>query len=106
MLTGVRELMQRGEGFAFETTLATKSYASLIREAKALGYQVTLLYFWLTTLYVALDRVKNRVRLGGHFILLRPYLQRGILVEKQMFPMKFFGTKLRPNGNESRYSEY
>jgi predicted ABC-type ATPase len=68
MLTRVRELMQRGEDFAFETTLSTKSYASLIREAKALGYSVTLLYFWLTTPYVAIERVKYRVRLGGHFI--------------------------------------
>lgn len=68
MLVRVRELMQRGEDFAFETTLSTKSYASLIREARALGYRVTLLYFWLTTPYVAVERVKYRVRMGGHSI--------------------------------------
>jgi len=68
MLTRVGELMQLGEDFAFETTLSTKSYASLIREAKSMGYRVTLLYFWLTTPYVAVERVKYRVRMGGHFI--------------------------------------
>ncbi|GGM87068.1 hypothetical protein GCM10010967_19270 [Dyadobacter beijingensis] len=68
MLTRVRELMQRGEDFAFETTLSTKSYPSLIKEAKAMGYTVTLMYFWLTTPYVAMERVKYRVRMGGHSI--------------------------------------
>lgn len=68
MLTRIRELMRRGENFAFETTLSTKSYASLIREAKGMGYTVTLLYFWLNSPYVAIERVNARVRTGGHFI--------------------------------------
>ncbi|SEJ81638.1 Predicted ABC-type ATPase [Dyadobacter sp. SG02] len=68
MLTKIKELMQLREDFAFETTLSTKSYASLIREARDLGYTTTLLYFWLYTPYVALERVKYRVRMGGHSI--------------------------------------
>jgi predicted ABC-type ATPase len=76
MLTRVRELMTLGEDFAFETTLSTKSYASLIREARAMGYTITLLYFWLSTPYVAVERVKYRVRLGGHFIPEETILRR------------------------------
>ncbi|MCF0068917.1 zeta toxin family protein [Dyadobacter sp. CY261] len=68
MLNRVRDLMQRGEDFAFETTLSTKSYAALIRDAKAMGYTVSLLYFWLATPYVAIERVHDRVRRGGHSI--------------------------------------
>lgn len=68
MLTRIRELMHRGGDFAFETTLSTKSYASLIREARAMGYTVSLLYFWLNSPYVAVERVKARVRAGGHSI--------------------------------------
>jgi len=33
-----------------------------------MGYTVTLLYFWLYTSFVAVEQVKYRVRMGGHFI--------------------------------------
>ena len=39
--------MDAGVTFAFETTLATKSYKGKIEEAQANGYKVTLLFFWL-----------------------------------------------------------
>src|ERR1700761_9296441 len=49
MLTRIKALMQAGEDFAIEITLATKSYISLIKEARNLGYKVTLVYFWLSS---------------------------------------------------------
>ncbi|WP_370632816.1 zeta toxin family protein [Pedobacter sp. MC2016-14] len=54
--------------FAIETTLATKSYVSLIKQAQALGYRVSLLYFWLSSPKVAIERVAKRVSKGGHHI--------------------------------------
>jgi predicted ABC-type ATPase len=51
-----------------ETTLATRSVANLIREAQREGYYVTLLYFWLNTPDLAVERVKMRVAAGGHNI--------------------------------------
>jgi len=68
MLTRIKALMQAGEDFAIETTLATKSYISLIKEAKNLDYKVTLVYFWLSSWQEALQRVAARVKKGGHFI--------------------------------------
>lgn len=68
MLNRINELLDKGETFAFETTLATKSYRSKVLEAQQKGYTVTLLFFWLRTIELAEDRVKNRVAEGGHNI--------------------------------------
>lgn len=68
MLMRVRELILMGADFAFETTLATKSYYNLIKEAQERGYFVTLLYLWLPSPEQAIKRVAQRVSEGGHNI--------------------------------------
>lgn len=68
MLHRVEELLRRGETFALETTLATKIYQQKIRVAQQQGYTVILLYFWLSSPELAQERVKTRVREGGHSI--------------------------------------
>ena len=68
MLARMDELLQKGETFAFETTLATKSYKQKIEWAQANGYEVTLLFFWLNTSKLAKKRVAQRVAEGGHNI--------------------------------------
>ncbi|MDR0907035.1 MAG: zeta toxin family protein [Rikenellaceae bacterium] len=68
MLMRVRELIAAGADFAFETTLATKSYYTLIKDAQERGYFVTLLYMWLPSPEQAIKRVAQRVAEGGHNI--------------------------------------
>ena len=68
MLKRINELLETNVNFAFETTLATKSYKSKIREAKNKDYSVTLLFFWLQNVDLAIERVKIRVAEGGHNI--------------------------------------
>ena len=68
MLARMDELLQKGETFAFETTLATKSYKQKIEWAQANGYEVTLLFFWLCNVAMAKERVAQRVAEGGHNI--------------------------------------
>lgn len=68
MLNRIRDLIKHKLDFAFETTLATKSYVKLIEEAQINGYFVTLVYFWLNTPELAVERVKSRVNAGGHNI--------------------------------------
>ncbi len=68
MLNRIQELMLEGVDFAFETTLATRSYVTLINRAKEVGYRVTLLFFWLDSPEMAFKRVLKRVSLGGHSI--------------------------------------
>lgn len=60
--------MEEKADFAFETTLSTRSYVSLIKKARTNGYKVTLLYFWLISPVFAKQRVAKRVRQGGHNI--------------------------------------
>lgn len=68
MLNRIKDLINHNVEFAFETTLASKSYVKLIREAQSKGYFVTLVYFWLNSQELAVERVKNRVISGGHNI--------------------------------------
>ena len=68
MLQRIRELLGKGESFAFETTLSTKSYQGLIKEAKQLGYDTTLLFLTLDSVELAIQRVQTRVKEGGHNI--------------------------------------
>jgi predicted ABC-type ATPase len=66
MLARLRALIQAGESVAFETTCAGLGHARLVAEAKAAGYRVTLLYLWLPSADLAIARVAERVRRGGH----------------------------------------
>ena len=68
MLERINDLLNSQENFAFETTLATKSYRSKIFLAREKGYNVTLLFFWLRNADLAIERVRIRVIEGGHHI--------------------------------------
>lgn len=82
MLGRMKELLDNRVDFAFETTLATRSYVHFINEAREKGYQVTLLYFWLNSPELAIRRVHERVMAGGHHIdadVIERRYHRGIL---------------------------
>ena len=68
MLQRLDDLLLANENFAFETTLASRTFASFINRVKALDYEVTLLFFWLSSKELAANRVKTRVAEGGHNI--------------------------------------
>lgn len=68
LLSRVKAMMNEEVDFAVETTLATRIFASLIRDAHDMGYSVTLIYFWLNMPSLAVERVKLRVLSGGHNI--------------------------------------
>ncbi|WP_426092611.1 zeta toxin family protein [Flavobacterium sp. DSR3-2] len=85
MLKRINELLETNQTFAFETTLATKSYKSKIAEAKKQKYNVTLLFFWLETVDLAIERVKTRVIEGGHNIETEVIKRRYINGIKNLF---------------------
>ena len=64
----IKYLLSKKADFIVETTLATRSLTNTINEAKSLGYEVTLLYFWINNVDIAIKRVKKRVEDGGHNI--------------------------------------
>ena len=88
MLELVDECVRRGESFALETTLSGVGYARLIPQWRAVGYHVTLIFLELPTPEVALARVAERVRQGGHDIpdpVVRRRFKRGRIYFHELY---------------------
>lgn len=68
MLQRLQDLADAGASFSFETTLASRSFAPWLRHRLDEGYRVHLFYFWLPSADLAIARVAQRVRLGGHYV--------------------------------------
>lgn len=66
MLVRIRQLAAQHRHFAFETTLATRGYAPWLAELKAAGYTFDLVFLALPAPEMAVARVAERVRAGGH----------------------------------------
>jgi predicted ABC-type ATPase len=66
LLTRWRELVSAERDFAFESTLSGRTYAAMLRQARAAGYAVRLCYLWLPSVAMSERRVRQRVRKGGH----------------------------------------
>lgn len=66
LLTRLKELTDARQDFGFETTLAGRGYIPKFDEMKNHGYRIVLFFLWLPSADLALARVKNRVRQGGH----------------------------------------
>lgn len=68
MLARLNELAETGENFAFETTLSTKSFLPRLKKLRENGYQFNLVFIWLADPELAVLRVAERVKQGGHNI--------------------------------------
>jgi len=68
LLKRIDELVESRSSFSFETTLAARSYRNSISGWKKLGYEVFLIYLWLPSADLAVQRVATRVKEGGHNI--------------------------------------
>jgi len=68
MLELIDQHVSRGESFAFETTLAGRSFAKVIPIWQSRGYTVVIYFLALPSVQQALDRVARRVRQGGHSV--------------------------------------
>lgn len=64
----IKQAFAKGKDFAFETTLAGRSYLKRIRDLKANGWRVELIYLALPSLELSKQRVAERVQHGGHDI--------------------------------------
>jgi predicted ABC-type ATPase len=68
MLHEIAQCTTKGESFAFETTLSGLVYLRHIRQWQALGYHVSLFFLTLPSAEMAIARVAERVKQGGHHI--------------------------------------
>lgn len=66
MLKRLRVLAAQRASFAFESTLASRTYAPWLDGLKQTGYKFQLLYLWLRSPELAEQRVNERVQAGGH----------------------------------------
>jgi predicted ABC-type ATPase len=62
----LRELAEQRKTFAFETTLAARHYAGWIKKLRNEGYGFQLMFLWLQSPELAVQRVRERVKTGGH----------------------------------------
>ena len=66
MLRRLKELASQRVSFAYETTFASRMFARWLAELQRDGYRVHMLFLWLPSADLAVERVADRVRMGGH----------------------------------------
>src|SRR5947207_6308819 len=66
LLRELRELIDRHETFALESTLSGRTYVKLFEEAKQPGYKIEMHFVWIPDVRSAICRVRQRVVEGGH----------------------------------------
>jgi len=66
MLEQIYEYADKGVDFAFETTLAGRSYVKLLKDLKNKGYKIHLYFLWVSNVKLAINRIAERVQIGGH----------------------------------------
>jgi predicted ABC-type ATPase len=76
MLEEIERYRNQRVDFAFETTLAGRSYLKFFKEIKKEGYQIHLFFLWIRSSELALRRVKERVSMGGHDVPAQTILRR------------------------------
>ena len=68
VLRRIRSLSRERKSFGFETTLAGQTYVHLLKELRGRGYRIQIYFLWLRSVDLALRRVAERVRQGGHSV--------------------------------------
>jgi predicted ABC-type ATPase len=68
MLEQIHVLSKRRANFGFETTLSGKTHVHLLRDLKKRGYRIHLFFLWIADVDLALKRIADRVKNGGHTI--------------------------------------
>ena len=66
MVKRINYLLERKEDFCIETTLSSRTLMNTIETARGYGYTITILFFWIDNVELAIQRVKARVTAGGH----------------------------------------
>jgi predicted ABC-type ATPase len=66
VLSQIDEFVKMKVDFAFESTLAGRSYVNLFKSLKAKRYNIHLFFLWIPNTELAIARIKDRVAEGGH----------------------------------------
>ena len=105
MIERMQVLVRKDESFAFETTCAGRGYVPWLRDCKAGGWRVLLLFLWLPTPEAALERVGRRVREGGHAIPKDVVIRRwkaGLVNMRNLYLPLSDGAQIHDNSDRTR----
>jgi len=105
MLDHLHQLAAARKSFAFETTLSGRAYATWLASLRVIGYQVQLFYYWLESPDLAIERVAERVRGGGHHVPDETIRRRYRLSIRNFFDLyRLIADHWRVYDNTERYS--
>ncbi|MCJ7596565.1 MAG: zeta toxin family protein [Desulfobacterales bacterium] len=68
MIEEIESHVKRRDSFAFETTLSGRRYARMIPRWQGMSYRIKLVFLYLKDVEIAVERVRVRVRQGGHSV--------------------------------------
>ena len=91
MLQEIENCAARNESFAFETTLSGLGYLRQIRQWRTRGYHISIFFLALPTVELAIERVAERVRQGGHHIP-EAIIRRRFTAGKKNFEQRYRNT--------------
>jgi len=76
LLQEVKNRIKSGESLSFESTLSGRTWAPILKKAKADGYEIEIYFLFLNSMKNNLERIQERVRIGGHVIPNEAVLRR------------------------------
>jgi predicted ABC-type ATPase len=106
LLGEVHAVIQSGKTFALETTLSGLTYVRMLVNARERAYNIKLFYLWLPSVAVAIRRVRERVRKGGHSVpaadIRRRYSRSLLNLARHYLPLADEWTIFDNGGREPR----
>lgn len=75
-LAELNRLASARASFAFESTLSGLAHRTRILDLKRAGYRIEIVYLRLCSIRVALNRIRARVKQGGHNVPKKDVLRR------------------------------
>lgn len=85
LLERIGELASERADFGFETTLSGRTYVRLLGDMRQNDYRVVLFFLWLPSADMAVARVENRVKQGGHSVPLDDIRRRYVAGVRNLF---------------------
>lgn len=76
VLAELNRLAKSHTDFAFESTLSGRTYLGLLRRWKTAGYRIEIVFLFVPSVDIALQRIAVRVRQGGHNVPRRDVIRR------------------------------
>ncbi len=66
--TQIEQLLEQNRSFIIESTMSGKYLTKLLTKIKSLDYSLVIIYLFLESVELCLERIKERVQKGGHFV--------------------------------------